>query len=69
MCCMCMNTIQEKQTEVMGVQLSQTLKWDGFKIMEVSIAALTDANFHPEAKIISEMLEKLQSDPMMRDPN
>jgi len=60
-----MNTTQTQNTERMGVELSQNLKWDGFAILEVSVAALTDSNFHKEASVINEMLNKLKSDAMM----
>ncbi len=60
-----MNTTQTPNTERIGVELSQNLKWDGFAILEVAVHALTDSNFHPEAKIINEMLEKLENDLMM----
>ena len=53
---------QEPNTEKMGIELSQNLKWDGFAILEVAQAALTDSNFHPEAKVIYEMLKKLEAD-------
>lgn len=59
-----MSTTQEPNTEKIGVELSQNLKWDGFAILEVSVAALTDSNFHKEAAIIQEMLRKLEADPM-----
>ena len=60
-----MNTTQTQNTEKMGIELSQNLKWDGFAILEVSVAALTDSNFHKEASVINEMLNKLKSDAMM----
>ena len=62
-----MNTTQTPNTEKIGVELSQNLKWDGFAIMEVTIAALTDSNFHKEAAIINEMLKKLEADPMRNE--
>lgn len=52
--------IEKIDTEKMGIDLASTLEWHGFAILEVSIAALTDANFHRETKIINEMLEKLK---------
>jgi len=54
----------EKKLEKMGVELSQKLEWNGFDILRVSVEALTDANFHTEAKIINDMLRKLENDPM-----
>ena len=53
----------EKQTintEKIGIELSQNLKWDGIAVLEVAVAALTDCNFHPEAKVINEMIKKLE---------
>jgi len=60
---------QKIDNEKMGVNLSQTLEWDGFAILEVSIAALTNANFHTEAKIINRILEKLETDLMVEGVN
>lgn len=56
-----MNTGETQNTERIGIELSQSLKWDGLAILEVAVAALTDSNFHPEAKIINEMLKKLEA--------
>lgn len=55
------NQTQEINTEKIGIQLSQSLKWDGMAILEVAVAALTDSNFHPEAQVINEMLKKLEA--------
>ena len=46
----------------MGVDLSQALEYDGMKILEVARDALTDSNFHPEAKILNEMLRFIEND-------
>ena len=46
----------------MGVDLSQALGWNGMKILEVARDALTDSNFHPEAKILNEMIDLLNFD-------
>lgn len=53
---------QTQNTERIGIELSQNLKWDGFAILEVAVAALTDSNFHTEAKVINDMLGKLKAD-------
>lgn len=38
--------MNDETLEDMGVALSQMCKWDGYDIIKVSFAALTDANFH-----------------------
>lgn len=48
-----------KNLEAMGSKLSVDCGWNGLDILEVAIAALTDANFHQEAKVLEQMLKAL----------
>jgi hypothetical protein len=48
-------TIKDNTTaEEIGIDIARHFEWDGRKIMEAFIAALTDANFHTEAKAIQQ---------------
>lgn len=49
-------------THEIGVKLAQDCQWQGDKILEISIAALTDANFHTEAAQVQAMYERLVAD-------
>jgi hypothetical protein len=42
------------QLDDLGTQLARTLHWDGDAIFQVMIAALTDANFHTEVKVLEQ---------------
>lgn len=44
------------ELQEMGVKLSQGLMWSGIDIMCVAKAALTDANFHHEARVIEQLI-------------
>lgn len=44
--------------EVLGIVLSKYFEWDGLKILEVASSGLEDANFHKEAALVDEMIEK-----------
>ena len=48
----------EIRTEALGIIVSKWSGWDGFKIMRVAFEALEDANFHTEAAVLADMLEK-----------
>jgi phosphopantetheinyl transferase len=48
-------TIKDNTTaEEIGIDIARHFKWDGRQIMEAFLAALTDANFHTEAKAIQQ---------------
>ena len=49
-------------THGVGVRLSQDCHWAGDKILEVAIAALTDANFHAEAARVQAIYERVIAD-------
>jgi len=42
--------------ETLGILISQYLEWDGFKIMQVCLDALEDANFHTLGSRIEELV-------------
>lgn len=42
--------------EVLGLLVAQHLDWDGFKIMQVCLNALEDANFHTLGNKIEEAM-------------
>lgn len=42
--------------ETLGILVSQYLEWDGFKIMQVCLNALEDANFHTLGNKIEEIM-------------
>ncbi len=49
--------------EAMGLLVSKFFSWDGVAVLEASEKALEDANFHAEAALVSDMLEKYDNDP------
>ena len=44
------------QIQKAGINLSDMTDGDGLEIMQIAIYALTDVNYHQEAKIINELL-------------
>lgn len=46
------------QAKALGLALSNYFEYDGVAIMELSAEALEDANFHHEAKILRDIIEK-----------
>lgn len=48
------------QEEAAGIMLSQYFEWDGLSLLMVARAALEDANFHSESRVIDEMIKKLE---------
>lgn len=52
--------MSEIDLEMKGIKLSAELGYDGLAILKVAIAALTDANFHAEAEVFTEMLTALE---------
>ena len=44
--------------EALGILVSQWTEWDGLAIMRVFFSALEDANFHSEAGLVLEMIER-----------
>lgn len=47
------------ELEEEGRKLAVKTSWDGYDILIIAQAALTDANFHHEAAIVSQMIEAL----------
>lgn len=46
----------EVDTQALGTEVSQLLKWDGLAILLTMKDALTDANFHKEAKVVEGLI-------------
>lgn len=46
--------------EAMGMLISKYFEWDGLSIMEAAGNALEDANFHTEAAVIRDLLDKIK---------
>jgi hypothetical protein len=42
-----------------GVALSQMMQWDGMRVLCIAKNALTDCNYHSEAKKIEEIISSL----------
>ena len=53
---------QATDAEAMGLIVSKYFEWDGLQILEVSAAALEDANFHAEADAVRYMLQKAKAE-------
>ena len=51
----------QKDLERLGTDLSQACEWNGLEILQASISALTDANFHRESEILEQMLNALSN--------
>lgn len=49
----------KEQLEKMGRNLACDVAWNGDQVLIVAIEALTDANFHAEAKVLQKMLDAL----------
>lgn len=54
-----MNKQQAETLEETGRKLAVSQSWDGYNILVIAQAALTDANFHHEAEIIGQMIDGL----------
>ena len=50
--------LEDRKEEGLGIALAGWADWSGTKIMRVFKAALEDANFHDEAELVQEMLDK-----------
>lgn len=46
------NPTDTSDAEVLGIVIANHFKWNGYEIMEAFQSALTDSNFHTEAKEI-----------------
>lgn len=52
--------MNDTDLEMKGINISRELDYDGLAILKVAIAALTNANFHAEAEVLTEMLTALE---------
>ena len=55
---------QEIDHNKLAMELAKKTEWSGVDILEVCKLALTDVNFHPEAKVIHKMILDIENDPM-----
>ena len=58
------NFKQEINHNELAMELAKKTEWSGVDILEICKLALTDVNFHPEAKVIHKMILKIENDPM-----
>ena len=52
------DNLEERKLEGLGIRLSQWAGYDGLALMRIAYSALEDSNFHTEAGIIYEWLQK-----------
>ncbi len=45
-----------------GIKLSEKCRWSGTEVLEVTIHALIDSNFHKEAAEIKKILDRVYSE-------
>ena len=55
---------QKNNLQKMALDLAKKTDYDGLEILEIAMLALTDVNYHPEAKVIRDMILKIENDPM-----
>jgi hypothetical protein len=51
---------ENHSTDKAGTQLAHWALWNGEMVLEVTIAALTDCNYHTEAAEITNLLARLR---------
>ena len=51
--------ISEANIDKLALELSESTGGDGIEILEIASLALTDVNYHPEAKILHRMAKTL----------
>jgi|TARA_B100000902_G_C27319613_1_gene923531 hypothetical protein len=60
----CFEQTDKERLEKIASDLAKKADYDGLEILEISMLALTDVNFHPEAKVIRDLILKIENDPM-----
>ncbi len=55
---------EQIKIEKIANKLSKDVEWSGYDILEVCKLALTDANFHKEARILHGLQLDIDNDPM-----
>jgi len=53
--------VRDVEAEKLGRKVAREMKWDGVRIMFAFQEALTDANFHSEAKKVGDMIADADS--------
>jgi len=56
--------MNQKELEKTALDLAEKTDYDGVEILEIAMLALTDVNYHPEARLIRNMILKIENDPM-----
>ena len=56
--------INLQEMQKIALDLSKKTDYDRLAILEIAMLALTDVNYHPEAKAIRDMILKIENDPM-----
>lgn len=49
----------DAKLEKVGCSIAAACDWKGYYILKIAFAALEDANFHGEAQLVDEMMERL----------
>ena len=49
----------DAKLERVGRSIASACDWKGYYILKIAFAALEDANFHCEAQLVNEMMERL----------
>lgn len=53
-----------QELERIGTALARDLSWNGVEVLQVAWSALTDANFHAEAKLLEQIVKALNDSAM-----
>ena len=56
--------MNQKELEKTALDLAEKTDYDGVEILEIAMLALTDVNYHAEARLIRNMILKIENDPM-----
>lgn len=57
------------ESEALGLILATYFEWTGEPILETAAAALEDANFHSEAQLVRDMLDRLKAGRFKKEGN
>jgi hypothetical protein len=56
-CLKCSKFEQEEKNQKLGIELSEKSEYSGIDILEICMYALEDSNFHPESRLIQQLLK------------
>jgi len=59
-----MKCFKQSDNQKIADKLLKMVDYSGVDVLEVAMYALTEENFHPEAKAIRNMILKIENDPM-----